>query len=81
MGARQHLRYRKGDQIVTVLRGAGVETRELGEIAFVRKGVAYVDNGPGNDPTPYDAMTGRYALGDDLFVRFIEHPRREDVAS
>lgn len=64
--------FRKGDKVVTVLRGAGVETREDGVIAFVRKGTAYVDNGPGNDPTPYDVTTGIYAYGDDLFVRWIE---------
>ena len=64
--------FRKGDRVVTVLRGAGVETREDGVIAFVRKGVAYVDNGPGNDPTPYNVVTGQYADGDGLFTRWIE---------
>ena len=66
------MNFRKGDRIVTVLRGAGVEIREDGVIAYVRKGIAYVDNGPGNDLTGYDNKTGRYALGDDLFQRWIE---------
>lgn len=67
--------FRKGDAIVTVLRGAGVETREDGVIAYVRKGHAWVDNGPGNDPSgPYDPTTGKW-LGDDFmgFSRRIEH--------
>lgn len=65
--------FRKGDAIVTVLSGFGEETREDGVILYVRAGVAYVDNGHGNDPTAYDATTGRYALGDGFgFSRRIE---------
>lgn len=67
--------FRKGDAIVTVLRGAGVATREAGVIACVRKGHAWVDNGPGNDLSgPYDPVTGKW-LGDDFmgFSRRIEH--------
>jgi hypothetical protein len=65
--------FRKGDRVVEKLRGAGYTTEEPGVIAYVRKGIAYVDNGPGNDPTGYEATTGKYALGDDFgFVRRIE---------
>lgn len=57
---RYPLRLRKGDDVVVVLRVAGVETREEATILRVSKGVAYVDNGPGNDPDPYDANSGAY---------------------
>lgn len=64
---------RKGDRVVEILSGYGEETREEGVVLYVRKGVVAVDNGPGNDPTLYDAATGRYALGDGLgFTRRIE---------
>ena len=65
--------FHKGDRIIEVLRGAGYETREEGTILRVSKGVAYVDNGPGNDPTPYDAVTGKYDDDFTGFSRRIEH--------
>lgn len=52
--------FKKGDVVEEVLSMAGVTTREERTIAYVRKGIAYVDNGPGNDPTPYNAETGKY---------------------
>jgi hypothetical protein len=54
--------FRKGDTVETVLSLGGFTTREEGTILMVKKGIAYVDNGPGNDPTPYDAESGRYTL-------------------
>ena len=56
--------FRKGDRVEVVLTGAGVTTREHTTVAYVKKGIAYTDNGPGNDSDPYFADTGVYARED-----------------
>jgi hypothetical protein len=58
------MKFRKGDKVVEILRGAGVTTREEGQILYVKKGIAYLDNGPGNDPTEFDAETGEQVGND-----------------
>ena len=53
--------FSSGDAVTVELRGAGYTTTEDATILEVEDGIAWVDNGPGNDPDPYDAATGKYA--------------------
>jgi len=64
--------FKKGDKVETVLRGAGVVTKEEGTILYVKNDIAYVDNGPGNDPTPYHKVTGKSFDDGWGFERWIE---------
>ena len=62
--------YRKGDKVIVVLRGAGVETREDAEVWKVSKGVVHTTD----SDYGYEAATGRWT-GPDFggFSRRIEH--------
>lgn len=67
--------FRKGDKVVRILRGAGVESSEESEVLYVRKGEVWLDNGPGNDPSgPYNPATGK-SMADEFFgfTTRIEH--------
>ena len=53
--------FKKGQQVVQYLSGAGYVTEEICTVLEVTKGEVWLDNGDGNDPTgPFDATTGEY---------------------
>lgn len=62
-------RFKKGDEVVVVLRGAGVETRETCEVLRVSDGVVFTTD----SEYGYDVDTGAW-LGPDFggFSRRIE---------
>lgn len=68
MSDKEH-RMRKGDDVVVVLRGAGVETREESQVVSVRKGIIYTTD----SDYGYDLLTLQW-LGPDFggFSRRIE---------
>jgi hypothetical protein len=53
--------FEKGDHVLLALTGAGYTTFDSFFIKKVNKNGAWLDNGPGNDPTgPFDTKTGEY---------------------
>lgn len=65
-------KFRKGQIVRKLLRGAGVTTEEEVTVLAVRKGQVWLDNGRGNDPDgPYAADTGRFV--GDSFGGFVKN--------
>jgi len=53
--------FKKGEQVLLALAGAGYTSFDSFFIGKVNKDGVWLDNGPGNDPTgPFDPKTGEY---------------------
>lgn len=71
--------YRKGDDVILEVHGAGYVTEEDRTVLWVKNGEVWLDNGPGNDPTgPFD-QEGRY--GGDLAFGFDFRLRASEASS
>lgn len=69
MSSSDRTKLRRGDRVVVVLRGAGVESREDHDVIEVSKGVVYTTD----SDYGYDVETLRWLGPDSDFTRRIEH--------